>query len=62
MLKTIEIDGRRYRWADILKLRRDQQKAARQHQPTLIELRDDSRQPSQKTADGRFSEPLLFND
>jgi hypothetical protein len=60
-LKTVEIGGVRYRWRDILKLRREQSKADRKHQPPLFELRDDSRPDSQKTATGRLQEPTLFN-
>jgi hypothetical protein len=56
----IVIDGKRHLWKDILKLRREQRKAARQHQLTLFELKDDCRPASQRTADGRFSEPTLF--
>lgn len=61
-MKTIEIDGKRYVWRDILRLRREQQKADRQPQPTLFELQTDTRPASQKTADGRYSEPLLFEE
>jgi len=48
---SIVIDGKRYLWRDILKLRREQRKATRQHQLTLLELKDDSRPASQRTAD-----------
>jgi hypothetical protein len=60
MFKFIEIDGKRYAWKDILKLRREQRKAARQAQLTLFELKDDRRPASQRTADGRHLEPMLF--
>ena len=56
----IVIDGKRYAWKDILKLRREQRKAARQPQLTLFELKDDSRPATQRTAAGRFTEPTLF--
>ena len=56
----IVIDGKRYAWKDILKLRREQRKTARQPQLTLFELKDDSRPASQRTAEGRFTEPMLF--
>lgn len=49
------IDGKRYLWRDILKLRREQRKAARQRQMALFELKDDSRPASQRTADCRFT-------
>jgi hypothetical protein len=56
----IVIDGKRYAWKDILKLRREQRKAARQTQLTLFELQDDHRPATQRTADGRYTEPTLF--
>ena len=56
----IVIDGKRYAWKDILKLRREQRKMARQRQLTLFELKDDARPASQRTAEGRFTEPTLF--
>jgi len=57
---SIVIDGKRHLWKDILKLRREQRKAARQPQLTLFELKDDSRPASQQTSEGRYSEPTLF--
>jgi hypothetical protein len=56
----IVIDGKRHLWRDILKLRREQRKATRQRQLALFELKDDSRPASQRTAEGRFTEPMLF--
>jgi hypothetical protein len=56
----IMIDGKRYLWRDILKLRREQRKSAKKRQMTLFELEDDSRPASQRTAEGRFTEPTLF--
>jgi hypothetical protein len=56
----IVINGRRYAWRDILKLRREQRKAARQTQLTLFELKDDHSPAAQRTADGRYTEPTLF--
>jgi hypothetical protein len=56
----ITIDGKRHLWRDILKLRREQRRAAKKRQPTLFELKDDSRPASQRTAEGRFTEPTLF--
>lgn len=58
--KFIIIDGKRYLWREILQLRREQRKAARQPQMTLFELKDDSRPASQRTAEGRLTEPTLF--
>jgi hypothetical protein len=59
-LKSIVIDGKRYLWREILQLRREQRKAARKPQLTLFELKEDSRPASQRTAEGRFTEPMLF--
>jgi hypothetical protein len=56
----IDIEGKRYLWRDILQLRREQRKAARQQQLTLFELKDDGRPASQRTTEGRFTEPTLF--
>jgi hypothetical protein len=61
MLGFIDIDGKRHAWKDILRLRREQLEAQRrEQQPTLFELRDDSRPASQQTAAGRYKEPTLF--
>jgi hypothetical protein len=61
MLKYIEIDGKRYVWKDIVRLRRQQTGAAREkQQPTLFELRRDCRPVSQQTVRGRYEEPTLF--
>jgi hypothetical protein len=61
MLKFIEIQGKRYSWKEILRMRRDQSKAERQAQQLpLFELRHDSRPASQQTARGRYEEPTLF--
>lgn len=61
-MKTVEIDGKRYFWTDILKARREQKKAQRQNQLTLFELKIDARPASQHSAEGRLLEPLLFSD
>lgn len=58
--KFIVIDGKRIAWRDLLKLRREQRRAAQTVQPVLFELKDDTRPKSQQTANGRFSEPTLF--
>ena len=59
--RFIVIEGKRYLWNDLLKLRREQQKATVQkRQPTLFDLKEDSRPPTQRTAEGRLSEPTLF--
>ena len=62
MRKFIEIDGKRYAWRDILKLRKERRDEARNGQMTLFEMKDDSRPSSQKTAEGRFTQPLLFEE
>jgi hypothetical protein len=54
----IVIDGKRHASRDILKLRREQRKAARQTQLTLFELKDDHRPATQRTADGRYTDAL----
>jgi hypothetical protein len=57
----IAIDGKFYLWSEIVALRRAQIAAARRaEQLALFELIDDSRPPSQRRADGRYSEPMLF--
>ena len=60
--KTIEIEGTRYRWKDILRLRREQARAARQPQSTLFPLKEDSRPAEHRTASGRYESPSLFDD
>jgi hypothetical protein len=60
--RTIEIDGKRYLWRDILELRRQQLKGHRPaEQPAPFELIDDCRPRSQHAAAGRYSEPMLFD-
>jgi hypothetical protein len=61
---NIIIEGRAYRWRDILDLRRQQiaaWKAARPDQPALFPLIDDTRPKSERTAAGRYSEPSLLD-
>ena len=59
-MRYIEIDGKMYRWRDLLKLRREQRKAERQAQPALFELKYDQRPKSQSTVSSRYEEPTLF--
>jgi hypothetical protein len=61
-LKFIEIEGKRYAWADILKLRREQRRALRQPQLMLFPLRNDSRPAAHRTASGRYESPTFFDD
>jgi len=58
--RFIEIDGKRYIWSELLECRRAQLRSAGQSlQPTLFELKTDSRPPTQCTAAGRYREPLF---
>lgn len=60
---TIVIDGRAYRWRDIVEIRRQQiaaWKAARLAQPALFPLRQDCRPKSERTVAGRYLEPTLL--
>jgi hypothetical protein len=61
---TVIIDGRAYRWRDIIELRRQQLeawKAARPEQPALFALKQDSRPATQRTVAGRYSAPSLLD-
>lgn len=59
--KTIEIEGKRYVWRDILALRKAQiEEVRRACQPALFELHDDRRPAAERTAAGRHKEPSLF--
>jgi hypothetical protein len=58
------IDGHAFSWQRLLELRREQLKAwhAEQcRQPTLFDLRHDSRPEAERTASGRYREPTLFS-
>ena len=60
----IIIDGRAYRWRDIVELRRQQLeawKAARPEQPALFALKQDCRPKAQRTVAGRYFEPTLLD-
>jgi hypothetical protein len=60
-LKTVVLDGKTWRWRDVLRLRREQAKEAkRPQQETLFPLKEDSRPVSQRTAAGRYESPTLF--
>ncbi len=58
--RYLVIDGKRHLWAELLRLRKEQRKAAKKEQPTLFPLKEDCRPPSQNTASGRYEEPTLF--
>jgi hypothetical protein len=47
---------------EIHRLYKEQKDARRPKQLTLFELREDMRPSSQKSAAGRYLEPLLFNE
>lgn len=59
---TIIIDGKRYRWRDILQMRQEQRTAAaRVSQLALFAaLPDDSRPAHERTASRRYQQPSLF--
>jgi hypothetical protein len=59
----IVIDGKRYRWKDIIEMRRVQLAAAKSpaSQPMLFEtLRADHRPANARTASDRYQQPSLF--
>lgn len=59
---TIEIDGKRYAWAEIVQRRKAQlQAAATPEQPALFEMHDDHRPAEERTAAGRYRQPGLFD-
>ena len=61
---SIVIDGRAYRWRDIVELRRQQLeawKAARPQQPPLFALKDDCRPAAERSAAGRYREQSLLD-
>jgi hypothetical protein len=60
--RYLVLDGKRYLWSDLLRLRQEQRKAAKKEQPTLFPLAEDCRPPSQKTVCGRYREPTLFEE
>jgi hypothetical protein len=57
--RFIEIDGRRYRWRELVALRRAQAQPSAE-QPALFELREDHRPPGERNAAERYREPNLF--
>jgi hypothetical protein len=60
--KFIEIEGKRFLWRDLVKLRQEQRRAAAEaRQLALFALRDDCRPATERTAAGRYLEPLLFS-
>ena len=62
-LASIVIDGKPYRWKDILALRRLQRAANGKpatQQPLFASLYQDSRPAGSRTASGRYLQPSLF--
>jgi len=61
-MRFVELDGKRYPIREVLQ-RYKQQRAEerRAKQLTLFELKEDSRPTTQRSADGRYAQPLLFD-
>jgi plasmid replication initiation protein len=60
--RFVEIEGKRFLWRDVLRMRREQRAAhAEARQPALFELIEDWRPASERTASGRYLEPTLFS-
>ena len=57
--RFVEINGHRYLWRDLVALRQTQAQP-RAEQPTLFELHEDYRPPSERSAAERYCEPSLF--
>ena len=61
MRRFVEIDGKRYLWRELLKLRREQKELEPEKQLTLFELKTErSAGIAIIVTDGRYSEPTLF--
>lgn len=59
--KYFLLDGKKYLWKEIVKMRHEQMKVARQAaQLALFAIHDDTRPKSQRTASSRLQEPTLF--
>ena len=62
--RFIDIDGKRFLWRDIVRLRQEQCRAAAEAapmQPPLFELHDDFRPAAERSAAARYLEPSLFS-
>ena len=60
---TLIVDGHAFSWQRLVELRRAQLEAwgaERRRQPTLFELKDDSRPPFERTATVRYVEPTFL--
>jgi hypothetical protein len=60
-MRTIVVDGKQHDWKEIRRLRREQIQATRKSQLTLFELKEDARPASQRSVEGRYTEPTLFD-
>ena len=59
--RTVEIDGRRIAWRDLLAARKAQAEPPRE-QPALFDLHEDRRPDHQRSAAARYREPTLFDN
>jgi hypothetical protein len=60
--RFIEIDGKRFLWRDLVRLRQEQRRAAaKAQQPVLFELHDECRPAADRSAADRYREPSLFS-
>jgi hypothetical protein len=60
--RFIEIEGKRFLWRDLVKLRQEQRRAAAEaRQLALFELREDCRPATERSAASRYLEPFLFS-
>jgi hypothetical protein len=61
-MTTILIDGKSYRWRDLLALRREQRAAASKAEqlPLFADLPTDCRPAYERSAAGRYRQPSLF--
>ena len=62
MTNTLLIDGKRYRWADLLQLRREQRAISPQAQQLALfdDLPTDRRPAHERAAADRYRQPSLF--
>jgi hypothetical protein len=62
-MRYVTLEGKRWAMRDIHRIYKEQRDALRrERQMVLFELKEDSRPQSQRCADGRYSEPLLFRE
>jgi hypothetical protein len=58
--RTIDLNGRRYLWRDLVALRKAQA-APKIEQPALFEMHEDHRPAGSRTAAERYRAPSLFD-